>query len=218
MNARPIAFSSCWGSSDFPVTTQHVEVGPVSRGVMLPCGSTPLPSITGGQVAFSTILCRPFPQGRLRFPYLPTTRRRNDRFTAFGVMHTTGSGPFYPPAAFCPCDRIGEPINPLHPVLGQATSTLGLSTLTRFIEGSHMLANTSQSRPKPPWCWQQLPILTDPAAPSGRDTLSRWLHTVPLPEPHATVDYRVGKPWFHSLLTEMEQCFTTLYASHPQSW
>ena len=131
MNARSIAFSSCWGSIDFPAMTQHVEVGPVSRGVMLPYGSTPLPSITGGPLAFSTILCRPFHQGRLRFPCLSTTRRRNDRFTAFDVKHTTGLGPSYPPAAPYPCDRNRKPINPLPPILGQATSILGLSTLTR---------------------------------------------------------------------------------------
>ena len=131
MNARSIAFSSCWGSIDFPATTQHVEVGPVSRGVMLPYGSTPLPSITGGPLAFSTILCRPFHQGRLRFPCLSTSRRRIDRVTAFDVKHTTGLGPSYPPAGSCPCDRNGQPINPLHPFLGQATSILCLSTLTR---------------------------------------------------------------------------------------
>lgn len=105
------------------------------------------------------------PTGSLSLPLPAMIRRRNDRVTAFVVKHTTGLGPFYPPAALYPCNRTRKPINPLHPILGQANSTLGLSRFTRFIEGSHLLANTRLSRPKPPWCWQQPPILTDPTDP-----------------------------------------------------
>lgn len=48
------------------------------------------------------------PTWSLALPLPAMIRRRNDRFTAFVVKHTTGLGPFYPPAALCPCNRTGN--------------------------------------------------------------------------------------------------------------
>ena len=125
------SFSSYWRLNGFCVTTQHVEVCPVSRGIMLPYGATPVRPVTGQPSLFPQSSADRSDRVACASPAYMTFCRRNDRFTAFDVKHTTGLGPFYPPAAPCPCDRTGKPINPLHPVLGQATSILGLFRFTR---------------------------------------------------------------------------------------
>ena len=125
------SFSSCWRLNDFCVTTQHVEVCSVSCGIMLPCGATPIRPVTGRPSRLPQSSADRSDRVACASPACLTSGRRNDRFTVFDVKHTTGLGLFYPPAAPCPCDRTGKPINPLHPVLGQAASILGLFRLPR---------------------------------------------------------------------------------------
>ena len=53
----------------------------------------------------------------------------------------------------------------------QNTSDLHVMIM-KVINGSRMLSDSSQSVPKPPWCLQPPPILTNLVAPLGRDAFS----------------------------------------------
>ncbi len=93
------SFSSCWRLNGFCVTTEHVEVCPVSRGIMLPCGATPIRPVAGRPSLLPQSSADRSDRVACASPACLTSGRRNDRFTAFNVKHMTGLVLFYPPAA-----------------------------------------------------------------------------------------------------------------------
>ena len=208
-------FSSYWRLNGFCVTTQHAEVCPVSRGMMLPCGATPIRPITGRPSLLPQSSADRSDRVTCASPACKDSRRRNDRFTAFDVKHTTGLGPFYPPAAPCPCDRKWQPINPTASRFGSGRQHLGPVNIHEGSEGSHLLALPASLAPSHLDAGSNRRSSQTLRPLTGGILVFRWLHTVPLPEPHATVDYGRGNSRFRSFRMKVEQCFTTLSRRTP---
>ena len=146
--------------------SDQAEVCPLSRGVMLPYGSTPIPPITGrlslpppshtrspigspcGSLSRADASAGR-PTGLPRSVQVPAWVRF--RLSAGGTTSAMGElgAPILDPLPFGPS---------LYALAGQV-STFGLFSLTTFISGSHMLTIPRNPSPRPPRCWQsQLPL------------------------------------------------------------
>lgn len=153
----------------FLVTSDQVEVCPLSRGVMLPLSATPILPITGrpslsppsatrrpiGSSYGSLSQADKHPSGDLRAYHVPCkyhTAWVRSRLSAGGAPSAIGElgAPIPDPSPFGPS---------LLALLAHA-STFGLFSSTTFIGGSHMLTIPRYPSPRPPWCWQSQRPLT----------------------------------------------------------
>jgi hypothetical protein len=175
------------------VTKDPGEVGPLSRGVILPDGSTPIRPITGRHWLLPPSSTRR-PLGDRLAAGLP--RGEDDGLTTFYGRITDGLGPASPPVAATATAGDGRgPCTWPRTVWSKPLSAFGSLDLTTFIGSSPELAMPSTLAPdrlgagsrRIPWRGIRPPH-------RGEVTLSRELRTARLPRPHVLVGYR----WSHT--------------------
>ena len=136
------------------VDKDQTEVCSLSCRVML-LALNPYPPHYRATFASSVLPC---PQPRrlpLRFAFLSFSK---GRLRVYHVSHLNpdGLGPAYSPVAL----RLRQErfelllLSTHHFGTSLYNSTFGLSLVTTFIGGLHLLAMPSNPSPRPPWCWQ----------------------------------------------------------------
>jgi hypothetical protein len=145
-----ICLLSSGGWPNSLVMQDQMDVSALSRRVMSPVGSTPIPPITGWRSLLPSSPSRTsigLPCGSLslagdvRGCHVPSQPRTN------------GVGVLCPPVACVPMTRNGRVLVPATvPFWPKPDSTFGLFSLTMFIERSPEFAIPSILAPSPSWC------------------------------------------------------------------